>query len=638
MKKRSWLPLATILSSFGFGLAIHAQPVLNLDGQPINDYVSIGEFETAGDREGWNSAGGGANPTLTVANGVLRITTTSGDPWFYRVGLANIPAELTTVEVRLKLVTGTGSGWEIFWGSTEPGKGGFAGGREFAYSVLEDGEYHLLQFDMSPVLNGYALTDFRIDASGGAGVIADVDYVRVGIISPDTDGDGLPDTVETGTGVFVSRRDTGTNPAKADTDGDGVNDGTEVQFGTDPNNAAEFPVPSIKYPISEAVYVVSTEIAANVPAVNNGTATSFAVAPTLPAGLALNTANGTISGTPTAAAASTEYKVTATFMGGRTAEAILKIEVRNPYIEMAISQYSLKVGQFWGPIAPSVRGPAPQSFQISPALPDGLTFEPTTGEMSGTPTAYMAAGDYTISAVYSAYPNATAMFRLSVLEDPVLTVDPTDSLLSYWSFGEYEDAADLTGLFRNSIAPFIVDAGVLQVQTTGGDPYFGKSFTLDHDYRFWEFRMKVTAGNPVPFKFYWAENVAGRNNLSELTAYSISGILTDGAYHVYRMDFTRATEGKFTVMRFDPGDGADAAMEFDYIRLGGFDPVLNIAQQPDGSLRIAWSSSASAYALQSATTPAGTWAKDPAVPVTSGNELVVTVQPQAGPKFYRLFK
>jgi hypothetical protein len=41
----------------------------------------------------------------------------------------------------------------------------------------------------------------------------------------DTDGDGIPDAYETGTGFYVSPTDTGTNPSLPDTDGDGVCDG-----------------------------------------------------------------------------------------------------------------------------------------------------------------------------------------------------------------------------------------------------------------------------------------------------------------------------------------------------------------------------------------------------------------------------
>ena len=53
---------------------------------------------------------------------------------------------------------------------------------------------------------------------------------------PDTDGDGIPDQFETGTGVYVSPTDTGTDPNKADTDGDGLTDGQEVNtYHSNPN-------------------------------------------------------------------------------------------------------------------------------------------------------------------------------------------------------------------------------------------------------------------------------------------------------------------------------------------------------------------------------------------------------------------
>jgi len=57
----------------------------------------------------------------------------------------------------------------------------------------------------------------------------------------DTDGDGLPDWMETNTGVYVSEHDTGTDPNNPDTDGDGFDDGVEVRRGTDPNDPNDFP-------------------------------------------------------------------------------------------------------------------------------------------------------------------------------------------------------------------------------------------------------------------------------------------------------------------------------------------------------------------------------------------------------------
>ena len=62
----------------------------------------------------------------------------------------------------------------------------------------------------------------------------------------DTDGDGLPDSFETNTGIFTNPENTGTDPNNSDTDGDGLADNIEtgsdifvsaVNTGTDPNKA-----------------------------------------------------------------------------------------------------------------------------------------------------------------------------------------------------------------------------------------------------------------------------------------------------------------------------------------------------------------------------------------------------------------
>jgi hypothetical protein len=56
--------------------------------------------------------------------------------------------------------------------------------------------------------------------------------------APDSDGDGLSDWVESGTGIYVDQTDTGSDPNNPDTDGDGLPDGDEVEiYRTDPNNA-----------------------------------------------------------------------------------------------------------------------------------------------------------------------------------------------------------------------------------------------------------------------------------------------------------------------------------------------------------------------------------------------------------------
>lgn len=87
--------------------------------------------------------------------------------------------------------------------------------------------------------------------------------LRPAFTPPDSDGDGLTDVEETfrGTNLLLPESDGdglkdgdeiaiyGTDPADADSDNDGFNDGAEVAAGSDPNNAASTPPPSVAVPL-----------------------------------------------------------------------------------------------------------------------------------------------------------------------------------------------------------------------------------------------------------------------------------------------------------------------------------------------------------------------------------------------------
>ncbi len=77
-------------------------------------------------------------------------------------------------------------------------------------------------------------SDGKIVLAGGSSDFLVIRYI--GTLGPDTDGDGLPDIYETGTGTYVSPTNTGTNSNIADTDGDGLSDGEEVNgYGSNPH-------------------------------------------------------------------------------------------------------------------------------------------------------------------------------------------------------------------------------------------------------------------------------------------------------------------------------------------------------------------------------------------------------------------
>ncbi|MGI9244892.1 MAG: hypothetical protein ACR2RV_29080, partial [Verrucomicrobiales bacterium] len=86
-----------------------------------------------------------------------------------------------------------------------------------------------------------SLDDIRLDGPerivSGGDLVAIYDSRNDSL--PDSDGDGIADAHENGTGTFLSETETGTDPNNPDSDGDGQSDGAEVVAGTDPNSAAE---------------------------------------------------------------------------------------------------------------------------------------------------------------------------------------------------------------------------------------------------------------------------------------------------------------------------------------------------------------------------------------------------------------
>jgi subtilisin-like proprotein convertase family protein len=75
---------------------------------------------------------------------------------------------------------------------------------------------------------------------------------------------------------------------------------------------------ALTYSSNPATYRIDQAITLNTPTNRGGAVVSYAVSPALPAGLALNTTTGIISGTPTALSTSANYTITATNTGGST--------------------------------------------------------------------------------------------------------------------------------------------------------------------------------------------------------------------------------------------------------------------------------------------------------------------------------
>ncbi len=98
----------------------------------------------------------------------------------------------------------------------------------------------------------------------------------------------------------------------------------------------DLPPTSLTYSANPATYPIGVVITPNSPTVRGGVVTTYSVAPSLPAGLALNASTGVISGTPMALADSA-YVVSATNSGGSTS-SILSIKTTPPAPPAIVTQ------------------------------------------------------------------------------------------------------------------------------------------------------------------------------------------------------------------------------------------------------------------------------------------------------------
>jgi hypothetical protein len=138
----------------------------------------------------------------------------------------------------------------------------------------------------------------------------------------------------------------------------------------------------------------------------------------LPAGLALNSSTGAISGTPTAAVTNTAltFKVTDSSNPVQTKTANLTLTIVAPGLQITTSSLpNGQVGTAYSTTLSATGGTPPYTWSItSGTLPAGLTLNSSTGAITGTPTATIANTALTIKVSDSGNPVQTKTANLTL--------------------------------------------------------------------------------------------------------------------------------------------------------------------------------------------------------------------------------
>lgn len=186
-----------------------------------------------------------------------------------------------------------------------------------------------------------------------------------------------------------------------------------ADWGNPKPTSAPLAAPAFTLSSSSETRTVNTAATGFTVSSTGGAIASFAINAT-PPGMSFNTSTGALSGTPNTIAAATNYTITATNASGSATQTFtLTVTVTAPAFTLSSASESKTVNTAITGYTISSTGGAIASYAISPAAPAGLTFNTSTGLLSGTPTTVAGATAYTITAT-NASGSATRTFTLTV--------------------------------------------------------------------------------------------------------------------------------------------------------------------------------------------------------------------------------
>ena len=293
------------------------------------------------------------------------------------------------------------------------------------------------------------------------------------------------------------------------------------------------PVVELAYTPENQTFIRTEQTVAWSPTLSGGIPETWAIEPTLPNGLVF--ANGVISGSPTVNLTTTQYTVWANNSGGSASTSInITINEPAPEIEYIPSDLVLTRGTAMTTLQPNVTGGLIETWEIEPAIPNGLSF--VDGVISGTPTAIQNQTQYVVWANNSGG-TLMAYLNITILDIvPEISYTPENMTLT-------NDTSVVDWLPVNiggpvltwSISPALSE-GLDFNETTGhitGTPtevmdVRTYEVTATNSGGFASTQINITVLDQVPMVAYVPDDVVLLNNSTVLTmeATSTGGIVT----------------------------------------------------------------------------------------------------------------
>jgi hypothetical protein len=206
------------------------------------------------------------------------------------------------------------------------------------------------------------------------------------------------------------------------------------------------------------------------------------VSGSLPAGLSLSS-SGVISGTPTTQGTTT-VKVKVTDSGTPDTESVTEavaITVGPPVVTVTTTTSQLPIGAQHRPYSDTLAalgGKRPLTWKVTAGrLPTGLTLDPSTATISGTPAGY-GRSVFTVTATDSSTPAVSASANLALTVDvdiqaAVFVTNTGKSALNSFALGANGNAAPLTQI--NGGATGLDATGGVAIDPVTGDVYVANS-------------------------------------------------------------------------------------------------------------------------------------------------------------------